>query len=449
MFHISGSIARGAQRLGFLRVCPVLVAASVIAGGAGESVARADDPFVKVIPPGNEKLIGAMLGNDETLADGCKLEGANIDRTRVVAKYSCTGHPAVEVELHHLSDASGSVAKTKQFAIIGKQIPAALLADLTARITAREAPWRWVSAEAPGLGTATSGPTLTTADPSSFTPEQSEVFVAGVKLYREQKYAEAFDAFVKLAHETPQHGVLGMIVASLASTIPDRAQVTRYTAAADASPDDTLAQFIAGVAAHYCGHRKARTIAEKQELYQTAIKYLTRTRPKFDFEPRVYVYLAVSQFRLGHEEEAQKLIEQAVPLATNDPDVYYCRAEIFQKANLVRSIEDIKTYLSMEDKLHAQGVQVNETKQKRVQDMKASLEAVAAGKAKLPPNDQLFDPLEELLAPSTNPVRANAGAPAHRAFKNPRMFAAATLGAGLLAGFLWLVLARRSRQPSA
>ena len=58
--------------------------------------------------------------------------------------------------------------------------------------------------------------------------------------------------------------------------------------------------------------------------------------------------------------EAQALIEQAIPLATNDPDVYYCRAEIFQRANLARSLEDVERYLTMVDELHKQGVPLND-----------------------------------------------------------------------------------------
>jgi tetratricopeptide (TPR) repeat protein len=104
------------------------------------------------------------------------------------------------------------------------------------------------------------------------------------------------------------------------------------------------------------------------------IKYLSRARPRFDGEPRLYVYLGVSNFRLGNQAEAEKLIEQATPLATNDPDVYYCRAEIFQRVNTARSVEDIKRYLDMIGKLHAQGVPINDAKQARVQRMLQSLD---------------------------------------------------------------------------
>ena len=84
-------------------------------------------------------------------------------------------------------------------------------------------------------------------------------------------------------------------------------------------------------------------------------------------------------------------------------------------------------------------------KQNRVKDMKASLESVAKGTATLPPNDELFDPVDD---PSHAPATRVSAAPTHRAFKNPRFFAAATLGSGLLAGFLWLVLGRRARKPT-
>src|SRR5207247_1554001 len=111
--------------------------------------------------------------------------------------------------------------------------------------------------------------------------------------------------------------------------------------------------------------------------------------------PRVFVYLGVSHFRLGEQAEAEKLIEQAVPLATNDPDVYYCRAEIFQRVNVTRSIADIERYLTMVGTLHAQGVPVSESKHDRVRKMLEHLRAVERGAEKPAADDAMWDPLPE------------------------------------------------------
>lgn len=413
------------------------LACALVTGGG---LARADEAFVKVIPPGHEKLIGEVLGG-AALPDKCALDHASIERTKIVAAYECAGKKAT-VELHHPADpeAAAPAARTAQFALVTKgEAPRALVDEIAKRLAAAETSWRWVSAEAPGLGTPQDGPTAPTGASAAFTPEQSEAFMAGVKLYREGRMEEAFERFRALARAAPENGVLGMVVAALASTSPTPETVDRYAAEADAHPEDTLAQFVAGVAAHYCGHRHGKTRAEKLGYYQRSIKYLERTRPKFDFEPRVYVYLGVSHFRLGHQQEAERLIEAAIPLAKNDPDVFYCRGEIFQKTNIARSVADIRTYLEMSDALEKQGVPRNAAKHQRVREMLAHLEAVQRGGA--PPED-LFDPL---------PVPAGPSSPAlppqpHRAFTTPGTFGGAALAAGLSTALAWMLVQRRKRK---
>lgn len=414
-----------------------VVLALAIAAVLTSGRALAGDDFVKVIPPGNEKLIGEMLGG--ALPEKCALAGASIERTKIVATYTCAGN-TVTISLHHPADPAAATpnAKTAEFAIVAKAgAPRPLVDELASKIAAREREWRWVSAEAPGLGVPADAPSAPTTPGKALTPEQSERFIEGVKLYREGKMPEAFERFRDLARVAPENGVLGMVVASLASTSPKPEAVDRFAAEADAHPEDTLAQFVAGVAAHYCGHRNAKTRDEKKALYERAIKYLSRARPKYDFEPRVFVYLAVSHFRLGHQKEAEQLIEAAIPLAQNDPDVYYCRGEIFQQVNVARSIADIRTYLEMSDALGKQGVPRNEGKHQRVKEMLAHLEAVQRGAAQ--PQD-LFDPL-----PEVHPERA-APPPPHRTFTSPATFGAIALGIALLTGVFML---RKKRAPGA
>lgn len=421
--------------LGRGRALAITFAAVCMAGAA-----RGDETFVKVIPPGAEQLVGAMVGEGAPLPDECKLDHASIDRDRIVAAYACGGR-TVAIVLRHPADreAAAAVAKTEQFAIVADaDAPKSLVAELAKRIAAREKDWRWVSAEAPGLATPTVGPSAPTEPSPAFTPEQSETFLAGVRLYRAAQYQKAFETFRALARTVPENGVLGMVVASLASTAPDAPAVDRYAAEADAHPDDTLAQFVAGVAAHYCGHLHGRTRAEKAAYYTRAIGYLSRTRPKFDFEPRVFVYLAVSHFRLGHQAEAEQLIERAVPLAQNDPDVYYCRGEILQRADLPRSIADVRRYLDMSASLEKQGVPPNPAKLARVEKMLAHLEAVQRGAAQ--PED-LFDPLAE---PSPPPPP-----PPNRFFTSPATFGGAALVTAIATAFAWVVASRRRREDGA
>jgi len=414
----------------------------------GSATARAQQPqFVKVIPPGKEQFVSDLLGDKAPLPGGCVFDGAALDRTVIAASYVCGGKK-VALELHHPSDGAGAAATTTQFAIVPKgEVPPALLGALKDRIAQRESSWRWVSAEAPGLGSVAASPTANDTPQPGLTPEQSERFLAGVKLYRDRKYPEALDAFLALGHDNPHGGVLGMVVASLASTMPDADAVKKLAAKADANPGDTLAQFVAGVAAHYAGHQSARTRAEKTAMYEATIKYLSRARPAFEFEPRLFVYLAISNFRLGHQAEAQQLIEQAIPLSVNDPDVYYCRAEILQAVDAARAIADIEKYQSMIAKLHAQGVQVDPAKNARVERMLAELRAVAAGKKTLPPDDGLFDPLApEPPKPGSGPGVAAAIATPPRSFASPSRFAGLAVGICLLAAVAWIAAGRLRRR---
>jgi tetratricopeptide (TPR) repeat protein len=407
--------------------------AAACAGLLLPAAARAQDDFVKVIPPGSERVVQEMLAGEPGPA-GCTFVGAAIDRTLVRARYQCGGPDQVTVELRHIGDDSGATAKTAKFALVPRgAVPEALVKAVAARVTEREGGWRWISAEAPGLATPSVGPTAASQPQGSLSPEESDAFVAAVKLYREARVREARDAFVAMARKNPRGGVLGMVVVTVAASRPDPETVASLAAAADQNPADPLPQFIAGVAAHYCGHTRGRTPAEKRAMYETAAKYLQRARPAYDFEPRTYVYLAVSHFRLGHQLEAERLIEQAIPLATNDPDVYYCRAEVFHRVNRKRAIADIETYVSMTEKLSAQGLGMNASKSQKVKTMLEHLQAAERG-AKLPPD--LFDPV---ASPATGP-----SLPWY--YTSPAGFAACTAGAGLLVAVVWLALALARRR---
>jgi hypothetical protein len=142
--------------------------------------ARADDAFVKVIPPGAEALIGDMLGGNDQLAGGCVLDGASIERTRIVATYACAGRK-VTLALHHPNDpaAAAPVARSKQFALVAKDdAPKPLADDVAARIAAREGAFRWVSAEQPGQhGPAPTGDHARA--PEGAPPDRSAITVAG------------------------------------------------------------------------------------------------------------------------------------------------------------------------------------------------------------------------------------------------------------------------------
>lgn len=222
----------------------------------------------------------------------------------------------------------------------------------------------------------------------------SDEYARGLELYRRGQRAEAYELYLRLARKNVHHpGVLGMLIANLASSSLTVARVAGLAAEADAHPGDKLAQLLAGVAAHYHAHNEGKTLEEKRQYYQIALRYLQRARPDLDFEPRLHIYLAVSDFRLGHQEDAEKHIEDAVALGGKDPDVYYCRAEIFQRKNLPRSLEDLRAYMAMIEQNVRTGAPSSPGKDARVRAMYEHLQAVSRGEAS---GEEIFDPIEAI-----------------------------------------------------
>ncbi len=192
---------------------------------------------------------------------------------------------------------------------------------------------------------------------------------------------------------------------------------------------------MAGVSSHYHGHQSATSQKAKAEMYAQTIRFLDRARPAYDFEPRVYVYLAVSHYRLGHQLQAEQLIERAIPLAVNDPDVYYCRAEIRHRKDPAAAAKDIERYLAMIDQLAGQGVPVIKSKHERVQRMLANLRRGAPSAA----GTDMFDPLPQV---------GDGPSPTHRRLASPRTFALAALAVALVVGGAVLVVRRTRRRTS-
>jgi len=102
----------------------------------------------------------------------------------------------------------------------------------------------------------------------------------------------------------------------------------------------------------------------------------------------VYIYLAVSHFRLGHQAEAERYIAQAIALGRQDPDAYYCRAEIYQHKDPQSALKDLDTYVQMTTgpEYITQG-----DKPQRVQKLKEKIQARIRGEAA---GEELFDPIE-------------------------------------------------------
>ncbi|MGM0576441.1 MAG: tetratricopeptide repeat protein [Myxococcota bacterium] len=431
-----------------------LVAAACLTAG----VAHAD--VERVIPPGQERIISDMLRTGDDLPGECRLKQAAIRRGHILVRYLCGADDAeARVVLYPPGRADDPTARTERFDVVGVEghdPPDGLVDALAERIRDTEERFHWLKVRGEVHAGGPVEPTAPLPPPGSeelptreLDPEHIALFEEGMELYRAKEHREALERFMTLAHEDPHFaGALGMVVANLAPTHPDAEDVARYAEQADADPDDPVKQFVAGVAAHYSAHYKAATSERKAELYRQTIDYLERARQELDLEPRIFIYLAVSHYRLGHQEEAEKLIERGVQLATHDPDAYYCRAEILHRKDVDRALADLGTYLEMIDRFREAGGWVSQGKIRRVEAMRDHLRKVAAGDAKL---SELFDP----LAGDTPGFAEEPPSGVDQTVRSPEGFAtliaivAGAAGMILFAGLLLSRRRRRSGDPAA
>lgn len=247
----------------------------------------------------------------------------------------------------------------------------------------------WVlAAAAPRVGRADA------RHPAAPLTEDERGYGGALELVREQRYDEALPLLVSLARKTPATHVLGLLVSAVASARHEPDQAARLRAEADAAPGDPLLQFMAGVATHYCGHVAARDQAEKARYYELALPYLQRTLPAYEHVVRVWIYIAVSHFRLGHQREAEQAIAEAARrnAAGDEADVFYCRAEILHRTDAAGAVADIDKYLAIMAANVARGAFTDPGKEKRLRAMRDRLARAAEG-APLPDAAELFDPV--------------------------------------------------------
>ena len=101
----------------------------------------ADEAF---IPPGQEDLIGAMLGNGVALPGDCRLVSGDIEKTTVKATYTCSSGEVI-AELAHPDAAPTDATHTEKFALRIERgtAPPELQSVLLSRIRERESQFRW------------------------------------------------------------------------------------------------------------------------------------------------------------------------------------------------------------------------------------------------------------------------------------------------------------------
>src|SRR5215470_5150772 len=99
------------------------------------------------IPPGQEEVVGAMLGGSVALPGDCKLVTGNLEKTTIEATYACSSGDVV-IELRHPAAAPIDATRTEKFALRVERgtPPADLQSVLLSRIRERESQFHWILA---------------------------------------------------------------------------------------------------------------------------------------------------------------------------------------------------------------------------------------------------------------------------------------------------------------
>lgn len=199
-----------------------------------------------------------------------------------------------------------------------------------------------------------------------------------------------------LAREEPHSLLVGRLVvaaARIAHGPRGPGRVDELIALANAKPDDALANFIAGVAAHYRGHGHGQSRDAKSAEYELTIKHLLRAEKELGHAPRLWIYLAVSYYRTGRQTEAENAISRAETAEKGeDADVYYCSAEVYHQKAPAKALADIGKYIAIMNDNRKKGAYTAPHKEAAVKRMRTHLGKVIAG-TEQPRGLELFDPV--------------------------------------------------------
>ncbi len=352
-----------------------------------------------VLPAGQEATVRSLLGQGAPVA-GCTLERAEIAATAVVSHWRCAevaAEVAAVVTLRRDPAAAGGVA------VDAPAAPAALRDALQKAAADQGSALKWAEqAPAPAAATATQPEPKRLAHPDW--PAGVEALYDETELMmRDGQTWQRIDRLMEAARQEPDSLVLGRLVVAAAERVGQAdgpAWVDDLLARSDAQPLDTVLQFTAGVAVHYRGHTRGATLAAKRADYERAIVRLERVKQKYDHNARLWLYLAVSYLRTGRQPEARQAIDRAVAVDPgSDADVYYCRAEVWHRADPKRALADIERYQSQMKLNRAAGAWSGPGKEERVEAMRQYIQRVVDGKAQLPSaQEDLFDPLRPAAA---------------------------------------------------
>ncbi len=156
-------------------------------------------------------------------------------------------------------------------------------------------------------------------------------------LMAQGKPREASAALEPVAWEDRESGLISSLIGAY-NRVPDlewqRAKRIELMDRVAKDPGDEVAAFLSGVLLHYEGDWKGSDAL------------LVPLLDRFGEQPRLFIYLGMNAFNLGKRDEALAHIEKARSLDAPDPDVYYCRAEIYRWSDPSAALEDLRRYLN-------------------------------------------------------------------------------------------------------
>lgn len=386
-----------------MRLCSALLLVLVLCMGCGPQGREPIEWHLlyepRALPAAGEQELREFFADQQPLPLGCRVDSMALRFDYVEFALVCPGESApAHFELHpsdsfHLSERLSERLIFRWQDETPPSLREQLEPSLKPQLMALDQRWDWYRL---------TGFTTTLRTENDFKRHE-----AGFRAFRNDRMEESLQIFSELMRDNPRAGALGMVVASVAGQLLTEKKVEQFRQQAESHPEDVLQRFIAGVAMHYYAHTRATTVEEKLRYYRDCLPYLEPAITVYPTEPRVYIYLAVTNFRLGNQQLAEEYIERAVALNSKDPDAFYCRAEIFQRTQVERSLRDLRYYIALQALLVKHGAVVSASKEKRVRAMLAHLIAVRDGHAD---PKEIFDPvvnqgfLERNLIPVIDPL---------------------------------------------
>ncbi len=183
---------------------------------------------------------------------------------------------------------------------------------------------------------------ILTAQPDA--PEGVDLLAAGYA--RAGQWRQAIELLHDLSKGHPERDIVLGRIAGMINFLTDAAgenadrkadldAIEARMKAAAADPQDVVARFIVATRAYY-GGRLQEALPQLEALSQSTNR-----------DPRLPLYLAMAHFWLGHQQDAQRIIQRAVDIGPSDPDVFYCRSQIVRRVNLPLAIADLERYRTM------------------------------------------------------------------------------------------------------